>query len=514
MRKARLRRSFFYTFANDMKKSILTLVLLLALLPAGAQVERPRLVVGLVVDQMRWDYLYYYYNDYRADGIKRLLGDGFSVANTQINYSPAVTAIGHTSIYTGSVPALHGIAGNWFWKDGNPTYCCTDTTVKSVGSNSKEGQMSPRNMLGTTIGDELRLATNFKSKVIGVALKDRASILPAGHSANAAYWWDTSAGHFVSSTFYMDKLPEWVMEFNKANHTKPGFNIKTNDDGVTMTFRMAEAALKNEKLGQTPGETDMLTVSISSTDAIGHEYSTRGPEIKSVYMRLDRDLATFLTTLDNTVGKGNYLLFLTADHGASHNYNFMKQHRIPADGWAYDKTVADMNKYLRSAFTTLTADPVLGEDNYHFYLNDNAFATGEKQRIIDAAIQWLKRDPQFLWVVDNEKIAMSNVPEPIKSRLINGIAPHRSGEITVVTRPQVFGATVSPSYKGTTHGQPMAYDIHIPLVFYGWHVKNGETNIPANITDIAPTVCAMLHIQMPDAAVGKPIIQLTDDNNK
>lgn len=489
-----------------MKKTLLSILLfLVAIIPSTAQVERPRLVVGLVVDQMRWDYLYYYYNDYGADGLKRLLDEGFSYENTQINYSPAVTAIGHSSIYTGSVPAFTGIAGNWFWENGQPTYCCADTTVKSVGSNSREGQMSPRKMLGTTIGDELHLATDFHSKVIGVALKDRAAILPAGHSANAAYWWDTSAGHFVSSTFYMNDLPQWVKDFNKANHTKPKFNIKTNDDGVTMTFRMAEAAVDNEQLGQTAGQTDMLTISISSTDAIGHEYSTRGPENKSVYLRLDRDVATFLKHLDEEVGKGNYLLFLTADHGASHNYNFLKSHRIPADGWDYDKSVSELNKYLRSQFPSMTSDPVLGEDNYHFFFNDKAYSAEEKQKVIDASVEYLRQDPQFLYVVDNEKIAVSSIPEPIKSRLINGIFRGRSGEITVVTRPQIFGATVSPDYKGTSHGQPMAYDVHIPFVLYGWHVDHGESTKPVNITDIAPTICAMLHIQMPDAAIGNSV---------
>ena len=488
-----------------MKKAILTLSMFLLMLPMCAQVERPRLVVGLVVDQMRWDYLYYYYNDYSEGGLKRLLSEGYSYENTQINYSPAVTAVGHSSIFTGSVPALNGIPGNWFWEDGKSKYCCTDTTVKSVGSNSAEGQMSPRNLWGTTIGDELRLATDFKSKVIGVALKDRASILPAGHSANAAYWWDTSAGHFVSSTFYMTDLPQWVKDFNKANHTKPGFNIRTNDDGVTMTFRMAQAAIDNEKLGQTDGETDMLTISVSSTDAIGHVYSTRGPENKSVYLRLDRDVASFLSYLDKTVGKGNYLLFLTADHGASHNYNFLKSHRIPADGWDYDKSVKELNSYLRATFPQLSQDPVLGEDNYHFYFNDKAFSAADRQGIIDAAVEYLKQDKQYLWVVDNNKIATSEVPEPIKTRLINGIAPHRSGDITVVMRPQVFGAPVSPTYKGTSHGQPMAYDVHIPFVLYGWHVEHGESTKPASITDIAPTICAMLHIQTPDAAIGNSV---------
>ena len=258
-----------------MKKLLFLVAGLLIAATTYAQVQRPKLVVGLVVDQMRWDYLYYYNDEYGNDGLKRLLNQGFSFENTHINYAPTVTAIGHSSVYTGSIPAFTGIAGNYFYQNDKSVYCCEDNTVKSVGSDSKEGQMSPRRMLTSTIGDELQVATDFRSKVIGVALKDRASILPAGHAADAAYWWDTSAGHFVSSTFYMDKLPQWVEDFNAKNHTAPNFDIKGSTQGVTMTFKMAEAALKNEKLGKGK-ETDMLTISVSSTDIIGHRFSTRG----------------------------------------------------------------------------------------------------------------------------------------------------------------------------------------------------------------------------------------------
>ena len=186
-----------------MKKFFAFISALLLSLPQMAQVERPRLVVGLVVDQMRWDYLFYYYNQFQKDGLRRFVDQGFSFENTFINYVPAVTAVGHSSIYTGSIPAFTGIVSNSFRMNGQKVYCCGDTTVQSVGSNSREGQMSPRNLLASGIGDELKLATDFKSKVIGVSLKDRSAILPAGHGADAAYWWDTSAGHFVSSTYYM-----------------------------------------------------------------------------------------------------------------------------------------------------------------------------------------------------------------------------------------------------------------------------------------------------------------------
>ena len=488
-----------------MRKVTLFVLTLFMALTMQAQVERPKLVVGLVVDQMRWDYLYFYQNEYGQGGLRRLLNEGFSFENTQINYAPTVTAIGHSSVFTGSVPALHGICGNNWWQNDQYVYCCTDTTVRSVGSNSKEGQMSPHRLLTTTIGDELKLATNFRSKVIGVSLKDRASILPAGHSADAAYWWDTSAGHFVTSTYYMDKLPEWVEKFNKANHTAPNYNIRTSNEGVTVTFKMAIAALENERLGQGK-ETDMLTVSISSTDAIGHQYSTRGKENHDVYMRLDKDLTEFLNTLDAKVGRGNYLLFLTADHGAAHNYNFLKKHRIPAGAFEYNKAVQELNNHLQNKFGI---KPVMGEDNYQFALDDKMIAQAgkKKQDIIDEAIDYLKQDPQYIFVFDQERVATETMPDFIKTRMMNGYMRHRSGEIGVVTRAQFFGAKNSPDYIGTQHGQPYPYDTHIPWVMFGWHVNHGETTQEVTINDIAATVCAMLKIQMPNGCIGKAVLR-------
>lgn len=486
-------------------KKLSTIIVLLALaIVSQAQVSRPKLIVGLVVDQMRWDYLYLYNDEYGSDGLKRLLADGFSFENTHINYAPTITAVGHSSIFSGSIPAIHGIAGNYFSDNNKFVYCCDDSTVMTVGSTSKEGKMSPRRMLTTTIGDQLKLASNFRSKVIGISLKDRASILPAGHSADAAYWWDTSAGHFITSTYYMTELPSWVQEFNKKNHTAANFNIKTSNLGVTMTFRMAEAALENEKLGQGDA-TDMLTVSISSTDAIGHKYGTRGAENHDVYMQLDKDLAHFLNTLDAKVGKGNYLLFLTADHGAAHNYNYLKSHRIPAGAFEYNKAVRELNAHLKSKFGIA---PVFGEDNYQFYFNDKMIlqAGVEKQEVIDEAIDFLKSDPQYLYVFDEEKVATQTMPDFIKVRMQNGYFRNRSGAIGVVTRPQFFGAKDSPSYTGTQHGQPYPYDTHLPWIMYGWHVNPGESSIETTVNDIAATVCSMLKIQMPNGCIGKPRI--------
>ena len=488
-----------------MKKNILILLLLACSFMGHAQVNRPKLVVGIVVDQMRWDYLYYYNKEFVEGGFKRLLAEGYSCENTMIPYIPTVTAIGHSSIYTGSVPALTGILGNSFFINGKNTYCCGDDNVQSVGSSSKEGKMSPRNLLASTIGDELKLATDFKSKVIGVALKDRAAILPAGHSADAAYWWDTSAGHFVTSTYYMDKLPSWAVEFNKKHQQKPGSDIKSKPQGVTMTFDMAEAALKNERLGLGT-ETDMLAVSVSSTDIIGHMYSTRGSEIHDAYIQLDRDLDRFFNTLDAQVGRGNYLVFLTADHGGSHNPNFMRNHKLAAGGFAGWNLTKEINKELQQSFGT-KANFILGENALRIYFDRKSIAEAglELAKVKAKAKQLLEKKENITYVVDYDNVATQPIAQPIRERIINGYSRERGGDLLIITNPGWVNCPSSPDYKGTNHGLWNPDDSHIPLIFMGWGITPGATSHPTSMTDIAPSVCSMLHIQMPNACVGNPV---------
>lgn len=492
-------------------KEMLAVIMLTAAMAAGAQVERPKLVVGLVVDQMRWDYLYLYNDLYGEDGLKRMLKEGFSCENNMINYVPTVTAIGHASIYTGTTPAMHGIAGNNFYINNKQVYCCGDTTVSSVGSNTAKGQMSPRRMLATTIGDELKTATGFRSKVIGVALKDRAAILPAGHSADAAYWWDSKAECFVTSTYYMQELPGWVKKFN-AGYGKYGIKDPMMEPkGVTLTMDMAFAAIDNERLGR-HDDTDMLTISISSTDAIGHKYSTRGEENKAVFLQLDKEIARLLTKLDGTVGKGNYLIFLSADHGAAHNYNYMTEHKIPAGGWESWNDIKPLNEYLKGLYPG-AGDLVTGEDSYRFYLNHGKIAEAGLKlcEVKHKVMEWLKKDSRVQFAVDQENAVNSTLPASIREQIANGYNPERCGDIFVITRPQVTVTPDSPDYRGTSHGAWNPYDAHIPLLFMGWHVKHGATSVPTRIVDIAPTVCAMLHIQMPNAATGTAIVPVVED---
>lgn len=531
-----------------MKKTLLLLFVLIAIVGgATAQPERPKLVVGLVVDQMRWDYLYRYADRYCDGGFKRLLSEGYSYESTLIPYIPSVTAIGHTSIYTGSVPSIHGIAGNIFMKDGRVVYCCDDNTVKPVGSDGKAGLMSPCNLQVTTIGDELKAATNNRSKTIGVALKDRASILPAGRNANGAYWYDAESGRFITSTYYMDKLPIWVENFNNqkladkylsdnwttlypintykqstADETayekgieqgekatlpldlkrlkkKYGYGIlRGTPFGNDITFDMAKAAITGENLGNR-GETDFLAVSCSSTDIIGHQVAIRAIEIEDTYLRLDKAIASFLTFLDDKVGRGNYLLFLSADHGALDNPQYLIDNRIPAGTWSESDTKKDIESALKAKYPNATG-LVKAVMNYQVFFDTQLIdSLGLDYEAIKATtVDVLKRNPKVLYACDMEKVCTSTIPDKIKSRIVNGYNRERSGGVQVVTKP----AYSDGGMKGTTHGMWNPYDIHIPLVFMGWGIEHGATAQETYMTDIAATVAAMLHIQMPSGCIG------------
>lgn len=502
-----------------MKKLMLLIVAVMACtVQATAQSsfgERPKLVVGIVVDQMRWDYLSRYYEHFTDGGFRRLIDQGYSCNNCLINYLPTVTAIGHTSAYTGSTPAFHGICGNNFAIDGRKVYCTTDTTVDVVGTdNQKKGQMSPRNLLATTIGDQLRLHTDFRSKVIGVSYKDRAAILPAGHSANGAYWLDTKYVQFITSTYYMPELPEWAKQYNqqlKKNKEaqKLGKDIGLSPICGTVTTDMAIAALKGEQLGR--GEsTDMLCVSYSQTDVIGHEYGTRGERTDAAYLRLDKDLARLLSALDEQVGAGNYLVFLTADHGAAHNYQFMLDHKLPAGKWLDPDMRNGVEAAVAKKFGNTKA-VVLSENDYRYFLDRRAIAEQglDYEQVKATAIEWLRRAPHVCYVVDYERATDAAVPQLIRDRALLGYHPRRSGDILVVVEPGYYSYGKWSSPIGTTHGEWNPYDAHIPLLFMGWKIQHGATSREVHITDIAPTVCQLLHIQQPNACIGEAITEIT-----
>lgn len=478
--------------------------------------ERPKLVVGIVVDQMRWDYLSRYYGQFQDDGFKRLINKGFSCNNCLINYVPTVTAIGHTSVYTGSTPAFHGICGNDFFIDDEAVYCCDDKTVDPVGTdNRKKGCMSPRNLLASTIGDQLRMHTDFQSKVVGVSYKDRASILPAGRSSEHAYWLDTDNGQFITSTYYRTELPDWVNSYNQELKNNKEFQKVGKRVGYYplcghITTDMAIAALKGEQLGK--GQvTDMLCVSYSQTDIIGHEWSTRGNHINEAYIELDKDIARLLKALDEQVGEGNYLLFLTADHGGAHNYQWMIDHKLNGGAWKIREDVQNdkLEAYLKE---TLGADLSIinGINGYRIFLNHARIAELglDLAKVKDVLVDYARKMPHVQFVMDFEKVNTWSVPDVIRSRALMGYHPHRSGDLLLVLEAGWYEFWPSSSPVGTTHSAWNPYDAHIPLLFYGWKVEHGSTGREVHITDIAPTVTQMLHIQQPNACVGEPIVEV------
>jgi len=519
---------------------------------AFSQIPKPKLVIGIVIDQMRWDYLYRYKTLYGENGFKRLLKDGFTAENTFIPYVPTYTAPGHTCIYTGSVPAYTGIIGNnWFDKTtGKAVYCTDDSTVFTVGNTGKAGKMSPANMWVTTITDELRLSNNFKSKVIGIALKDRGAILPAGHSANAAYWYD--AGKWITSTHYMNRLPAWVEQFNGNNNAGKymagdwttllpmnRYDLSTADDkpyenairgettvtfphrlslipdsikyeafrttpfANTFTFDFAKAAIENEGLGKN-SVTDFLAVSISSTDYIGHNFGPNSVEIEDTYLRLDKDIAGFLQYLDAKLGKGNYTVFLSADHAVAHIPAFLNEHHIPGGNFEDADLLKELNRLTEAEFGVKNI--ILNLQNYQVYLNSYELEKQGKDvaAVKRAVIKILQAKSFIIAAFETDKLAMVTLPEPQKTMLANGYNAKRSGDIQFTLRPGYFDG----GKKGTTHGLWNPYDAHIPCIFYGWGIKPGSSNREIYMTDIAPTIAALLHIQMPSGSVGKVITEL------
>ncbi len=485
-----------------LKKALVIVVALLATLFANGQVDWPKLVVGLVVDQMRWDYLYTY--QWGEGGFKTLLTDGYRCNNTIIDYVPTVTAIGHASIFSGTTPAFHGIAGNNFMLNGKNVTSVLDETERAVGGNEKTRGKSPRNLITTNIADELYLATDFKSRTVGIALKDRAAILPSGHNPIGAYWYDKGSASFITSTYYMDKLPRWVSDFNKKHHDELSMDLNNLPTGTTMTFALAEQALINEKLGQ--GETtDMLTISVSNTDMCAHYYGSHSPKVDAIYHQLDKEIAHFIDVLDTRIGRGNYLLFLTADHGGTHSYPRMTSHGLPSGCWHNPDAIIDVNKRLKQQFGV---DSLLkAEMEYTFYLNHEVIdAAGlDHDAVMKAACKALEGPEEIQWAIDVANIDSYPIPTILKERIKLGYYPGRSGEIYVVPRTGVYAG--KPEWAGSNHGTWSQSDSHIPLIFMGWHITPGETSRLTHMTDIAATVCAMLHIQAPDGCIGTPIFE-------
>jgi predicted AlkP superfamily pyrophosphatase or phosphodiesterase len=523
--------------------------------------EQPKLVVGIVVDQMRSDYIYRFWDKYSENGFRKLCTQGFNCLNTQYIYMPTYTGPGHASIYTGTTPATHGIIGNnWFErKSGTVIYCTGDSTVSSVGGDERNGRMSPLRLIGTTIGDELRLFSNFRSKVISVSLKDRAAILPGGHTGQA-YWFDNISNNFITSSYYASdkKLPSWLIAFNEkhlpdqylnmiwkpllditeykestadnttyesvlqiADTSKPVFNYdlkeirKTDVDlirktpyGNTLTKDLAIAAINGENLGS-DSICDMLMVSFSSTDYVGHNFGTNAIETEDTYLRIDRDIAELITFLDKKVGKNNYVLFLTADHAALPNPVFLRDNKIPAGHFFPAELMSLIKKHLGNIYNDTSIFSWYINDQV--WLNDKAIkAKGLDRKIVtDELAQYILELDHVSDVITSGELSTNEYRRGMRSMVQMGYNFKRSGDIAIIFEPgyiESYGGN-RPS-AGTTHGSPYRYDTQVPLLWYGWKIKGGETMREIHITDIAATVTSLLKICQPSGCIGEPIIEL------
>ncbi len=510
---------------------------------ANAQ-DRPKLVVGIVVDQMKTEYLYRFSSDFGSGGFKRLTENGFTFYNAHFNYMPTYTGPGHASIYTGTTPRYHGIVGNdWFDKSVSKNrYCTDDADVSLLGDGeAAEGKMSPKNLKATTITDELKLSTNFRGKVIGMSMKDRGAILPAGHFADFAFWY-SKTGAFISSSFYGKQLPDWASKFNTEKHflkyvQKPWNTLKPMSEydesladenpyegkiykaeaavfpydlksmyeksgaqilralpfGNDLLTDFAMAAIDSEQLGK-DSHTDFLAISYSATDYMGHITGSRSIELQDTYLRLDASLEKLLKYLDEKVGKGQYLVFLTADHAGAENPVFLKDHKFDVENL---NTKAFVKKLEAFGIETFGTDVILNCSNQNIFFDKEVLATkgislnDVKNKVRDFVMKesWVMR------VYTEEEILSSTGSDPYLQMIANGYDPKQNGELVILETPGTLGDHTT----GTTHGSVFSYDTHVPVIFFGKGVRAGKSHDKCVITEIAPTVAQLIGISLPNA---------------
>jgi len=510
-----------------------------------AAADAPKLVVKIVVDQMRHDYIPLYWDKFEENGFKRLVNRGFNFENNHFNYFPTFTGPGHAAIYTGATPSVNGVVGNaWYDRsiDGS-MYVVSDSTVSPVGTDSDAGKMSPRNLLSTTVTDELKSASS-NSKVITVSSKDRGAVLAAGHLGDAAYWYEGESGKFVSSSWYVSELPEWVQRFNEKGLAKEFANstwetllpieqytessaddrsyegtfeneeapvfphdlaanrgneygiINSTPFGNTLIAELAKSAMEGEDLGSGDG-TDFLGVSFSSTDYVGHKYGPHSVELQDTYLRLDRTIGDLLNYLDKQVGKGNYLVVLTSDHGVVDVPQELINKNLPGGYFDSDEAVDQLEEFLATEFGD--EDWIEDYTNQQVYLDHNLV---EENGFSLKAVQQKAAD--FLLQFEGVKSTNTahnyqykNYGTGQEAMYQRGFMYDRSGDVYI----QLKSGWLDTNYPtGTSHGSPYNYDTHVPLIFYGWNVPQGETSRKTTIPQIAPTISNMLNIPLPSGS--------------
>jgi len=540
-----------------MRTKYLTLICYLIISNFYFAQERPKLVVGIIVDQMRMEQLNRFRPYFVKDGFNRFLNEGFVYANMHYNYVPTYTAPGHASVYTGSTPSRHGIIANdWYRRsEGKEIYCVEDDKVQALGNPEKEeeGKMSPLNLLATTVTDELRLSTNFRGKVFSVSMKDRAAILPAGHFANRAYWLSDNL-NFISSTFYGSDFPKWVSTFNQgkkyqkyinkswsllrdksvykeslpddnpyeskmfATQNRPAFPynikeevkktglkaLKTTPLCNNLIVEFSEELISREDLGK-DNDTDFLAISFSSTDYIAHATGPRSVETEDTYLRLDESLAELFKYLDSKVGRENYLVFLTSDHSGSENAKYLNDKGYNVSSVDY----TEIKKQLKDfSVKTFGKDYVLYYDNGQVYLDLNVLKADKKNRqeVIAQFCEFIEIFPFVERTYTQEQILNASPADEYGSMIFRGYSKSQSGEIYIMLKPAFMEYYVT----GSTHGTNYVYDTHVPGLFYGWKIPHGISKEKVFATQIAPTLSQKLSITMPNTTYGEVLKEVVE----
>ena len=459
---------------------------------AQTATRQPKLVTVIVVDQFRYDYLLKFRDEYTS-GFKRLLERGAVMTNAFHEHIPTYTAVGHSVIGTGSLPSTSGIVGNsWYEREtGKTVTSVSDDNTQLLGGPKHAGS-SPHRLLTSTVGDELKMSGRMPVKVVGISSKDRAAILTSGHAADGAYWFEGEG--FVSSTWYFDKLPGWAQAYDDSHSP-----LRGND----ALEAFAEAAIEGEKLGRNGG-TDLLTLSFSENDVIGHAKGPDSPEVKEISLKTDKLVGKFLDFVDKQVGLANTLVVLTADHGVSPTPEAQKARRMPGGRMAMKELVAAVNKALGDKYGE--AKWVLNTSDPGIYLDRNLISSSKLDlaEVQDTAARAVRAMPHVARVYTSEDLRRGLVlPDMAGTRALNGHNERRAADVTMVTEPYWFADSST-----ATHGAPWNYDSHVPVIFMGAQVKAGSYHDRAGVRDIAPTLATLLGVETPSGAAGRVLSEI------
>ena len=521
--------------------------------------DKPKLVIGIVVEELNYNQLEKFHDKLCENGIKKLINEGTYFKNASYEYLLTQSAPGHATIATGAEPSFHGITSdNWYTPLKNELINCTkDVSVNSVGGSFESGLHSPVNLLVSTFSDELAIATNKKAKVFGVGLKESSAIFSAGHTANAAYWFDNTTGTWMSSSYYISALPDWVNDFNAmkfsdtylnstwnllrpakdyadclpdSNSFEIGFNninyfpydlkklrsgntfsskndyslLRETPFGNSLTTNFAIKLIQKERLGK-DDVTDYLSICYSATDYIGHRFGPSSVEMGDAILRLDDDIKNLLTFINDSIGKKNVLIYFTAAHGISEIPAVLEKNRIPSGYFQQNQALQLLRSYLNAIYGE--GEWVKGYSERQIFLNRTLI---EDARLSLDDVQ--KKVARFLVQFTGVEAAYpysafeaNDFGNGNLKRIINNFSPQRSGDVIVILNP---GWVEKVNDFVTNYNSPYEYDSHVPLIWYGWTVNRATVTRQVNITDIAATLSTLCKIPYPNACTGEPMFEL------